>query len=413
MTKVDNSTKGWGNVLKPQGQADTAVVIQPREMKLDELVAVLDKMSDKGSKVVECKDPTFCYELDDGWGDLSSIQEFRFDADRNRYYGHMEGSDFWLDTRVMGKDTIAGATKQMWKQQLADEIGINTEYKLPKPMPVMVTDGTKAVIESVKVTDDYGHLNFTYKGMNTYSDGDTYYEKFDPDLESEYSIEPSVIADISKNVLDTIAKEKNVVKDQDRELRDSLIDTIRKSGVIVETDRGVFNALNPKENISGFTQYNQIYLDPSKGNAAAPIGLYSFLWMDSAREKNPEKWNDIVKMVKTVSGKWNIDGRDPDDNEHARQIIARAVGNRGIERFKGKDLTSTPITGAVDTFDKVVEKILNDLAEGVHPRNIDLDAIGKSQAPAQAVDAEKTLHDNFEELMKESEKEEQSKGIKR
>ena len=44
-------------------------------------------------------------------------------------------------------------------------------------------------------------------------------------------------------------------------------------------------------------------------------------------------------------------------------------------------------------------------------------AIGKEQTPvsqqAPQTDAEKTLHDNFEELMKESEKEEQSRGIKR
>lgn len=44
-------------------------------------------------------------------------------------------------------------------------------------------------------------------------------------------------------------------------------------------------------------------------------------------------------------------------------------------------------------------------------------AIGKEQTPvsqqAPQADAEKTLHDNFEELMKESEKEEQSRGIKR
>ena len=44
-------------------------------------------------------------------------------------------------------------------------------------------------------------------------------------------------------------------------------------------------------------------------------------------------------------------------------------------------------------------------------------AIGKEQTPvsqqAPQTDAEKTLHDNFEELMKESEKEQQSRGIKR
>lgn len=38
MAKIDNSTKGWGNVLKPQDQAETPIVIQSREMKLEEPV---------------------------------------------------------------------------------------------------------------------------------------------------------------------------------------------------------------------------------------------------------------------------------------------------------------------------------------------------------------------------------------
>lgn len=55
MEKIDNSTKGWGNVLKPQDQAETPIVIQSREMKLENPAALKQELD----KIIKQSDNLF------------------------------------------------------------------------------------------------------------------------------------------------------------------------------------------------------------------------------------------------------------------------------------------------------------------------------------------------------------------
>ena len=55
MAKIDNSMKGWGNVLKPQDQAETPIVIQSREMKLENPAALKQELD----KIIKQSDNLF------------------------------------------------------------------------------------------------------------------------------------------------------------------------------------------------------------------------------------------------------------------------------------------------------------------------------------------------------------------
>lgn len=424
MAKVDNSTKGWGNVLKPQGQAETPIVIQPREMKLDELVAVLDKMSGKGEKSVPYDNFISFPDMLADDGTYPTVKEFEFFPDRNAYYAHLEEGDLHMNIRVLDSDGIASVVKNLQKQRLADEIGINTEYKLPEPLKAKFTDSHESIVDSVMITDEYHQLNFTYKGKNIYPDGEVEEVDYDPEMVDGLWIENSVTADVYTGILNDIEKKKNIAVSPEKEMRDKLVDGIRNSGVMVDTN--MERIVRHDHEAAGFTQGSVMYVNPSKATAKDPIILYSFLWMDNLIKNDPEKWQSVVNMVKRDNmTEWDSlhyhhPEMKPDDI--AQQIIAHGCGIRGAEHFLKNGITPvSAAAGAIDTSSKLSDRILNDLAAGLNPnrkdqvlKDIDIPVVERPMTDREAVqeDPQKALHDNFEKLMEESEKQTQNRGLK-
>lgn len=197
MAKIDNSTKGWGNVLKPQSQADSAVVIQPRKMKLDELVTVLDKMSHKGIKPVPYQHGYLSSGFMGRDGVAVSFDKFTYDRDFKTYTAHMEDEGVYVDIRNIGQEGVEVGLMNLKKQQLEKVLGTDNEYKLPHP--VVLTDfygkGTQAVVDSVMLTDEYDDLVLTWQGQYTGTDGKVYKHEFDPD-DDNITNNASVITDL-------------------------------------------------------------------------------------------------------------------------------------------------------------------------------------------------------------------------
>jgi len=230
MAKIDNSTKGWGNVLKPQDQAETPIVIQSREMKPEELVDVLDKLSDNRSKTVECGNFLFCYDII-GHNDpctLSSIDKFEFNDNLNCYFGHIEDTDLWVNTKVMSNASIEVAMKHLKKQQLEEVLGTDNEYKLPHPVviPEIYGKGTQAVVDSVMLTDEYDDLVLTWQGQYTGTDGKVYKHEFDPD-DDNVSNDASMIAGLCDIVIKDIQQKQDMSQSvANKEIQTARIDAL-------------------------------------------------------------------------------------------------------------------------------------------------------------------------------------------
>lgn len=208
MTKVNNSTKGWGNVLKPQGQADTPVVIQPREMKLDELVAVLDKISHKGIMPVPYQHGYLSSGFMGRYGVAVSFDKFTYDRDFKTYTAHMEDEGVYVDIRNIGQEGVEVGLMNLKKQQLEKVLGTDNEYKLPRPVVLIDFNGkgTQAVVDSVMLTNEYDDLVLTWQGQYTGTDGKVYKHEFDPD-DDNISNNASVITDLCDFTIKDIQQE--------------------------------------------------------------------------------------------------------------------------------------------------------------------------------------------------------------
>lgn len=141
-------------------------------------------------------------------------------------------------------------------------------------------------------------------------------------------------------------------------LRDALIDTMRDAGILVGTDTEVGqnvlddvegNAKTSKEKYFrtkdgrayGYTYNGKIYIDPSIATSETPIHEYTHLWAEALRQKDPEKWDSIVEVLKNdknVKPFWDkVSKQYPeltDDNDIAEEVLAQYSGKRGSEQLR-------------------------------------------------------------------------------
>lgn len=106
----------------------------------------------------------------------------------------------------------------------------------------------------------------------------------------------------------------------------------------------------------GFTVNNKIYIDPKIATSETPIHEYSHLWAKAVREGNPEKWDEIKKILlgdKSLSPFINdIRKRYPElesEDDLLDEVLAHYSGKRGAERIRKMAADMAQSSGRADS----------------------------------------------------------------
>lgn len=122
----------------------------------------------------------------------------------------------------------------------------------------------------------------------------------------------------------------------------------------------------------GFVHNGTIYIDPRISTAETPLHEYTHLWAEVLRQRNPEEWKNIVKMMKETPEVWNYVRRVypslTTDNEIADEALAHFSGKRGYERLKAMSAELSEPSSVLDRISSVLEKFWSSVASffGVH-----------------------------------------------
>ena len=282
MAGIFNKLESADRIIKSQGKSGNVEMIKPREMKLDELVAVLDKMSHKGIMPVPYQHGYLSSSFMGRDGVAVSFDKFTFDKDRNTYTAHMEEEGIYVDISSIGQEGVEVGLMNLKKQQLEKLLGTDNEYKLPRPVviPEFYGKGTQAVIESIMLTDEYDDLVLTWQGQYTGTDGKVYKHELDPD-DDNISNGASVIADLCDFTIKDIQHKLDQSPDQTVENENTLnrqeTSEIAESPVTLDGDKlevGMKVIWNDPE--SQYSDPNRIYtIDNINGEVISISDEYS------------------------------------------------------------------------------------------------------------------------------------------
>lgn len=152
---------------------------------------------------------------------------------------------------------------------------------------------------------------------------------------------------------------------------------------------------NGKHQAYGFVHNGTIYIDPRIATVETPIHEYTHLWAEVLRQRNPQEWSNIVRLMKETPEVWNyVKQSYPHlltDDQIADEALAQFSGKRGSERLQaladGKDDADSilgKIFTVLETFWKsvteffsvhytskedVADRVLYDLLSEVNPLN--------------------------------------------
>lgn len=205
---------------------------------------------------------------------------------------------------------------------------------------------------------------------------------------------------------------------------DALADKLRKSGLKVSTDwkeaekilkdlPEKYNHLkNDKDALRGFVYQGAIFLNPKNADESVPIHEYTHVWAEALRQKNPEEWKHIVKLLKNETVLWeDVKANYPHlttEDEVADEVLATYSGNYGMEKLgqyykegqkpqsafedlrKALEIFWKEVSKFFkchfDTKESIADRVLYDLLSGVNPeRYIDENTVTLSdQGPQTA-----------------------------
>ena len=151
---------------------------------------------------------------------------------------------------------------------------------------------------------------------------------------------------------------KQQKKAADVEAGGAVVDQLKNMGVDVNTDineyrktlsdakkdnsdAGKIKYLKTSDGTTyGFTYRGKINLDPRKIDSELPLHEYGHLWGEAIRLINPEKWQQVVDVLKSDADTWEfLKSRRPDlktDDEIADEMIAEFSGKNGEEKLKAE-----------------------------------------------------------------------------
>lgn len=145
--------------------------------------------------------------------------------------------------------------------------------------------------------------------------------------------------------------------------------------------------------IAGFTFKGTIYIDPRIATAETPLHEYTHLWAEVLRQRNPQEWQNIVRMMKDTPEVWNYVIQNyphlKTDDQIADEALAQFSGKRGYKRLqelvdgkqdadtilgKMRDILAKSCNSIVEFFgihysnkEDVADRILFDLLNEVNP----------------------------------------------
>lgn len=181
------------------------------------------------------------------------------------------------------------------------------------------------------------------------------------------------------------------------------------NGNDIETTRPKF-FLTPDGEAYGFTVDGKIYVDPRIATTETPIHEYGHLWTTAVKASDPEKWSNIVDVMKASTAWDEAKKLYPElksDDDIADEAVSMYSGKRGAERLRrmqeeiakgdGSATEKAKAIGAINklrqvlsdfwksiakTFgfskeyknaDEIADAIMSDLLEGVDPRKVATD----------------------------------------
>lgn len=160
---------------------------------------------------------------------------------------------------------------------------------------------------------------------------------------------------------------------QEKVLRDAVVDHLRQAGIEVSTDwkegQRILDDYNSRMAVEdpeavvkpqktdepmlfktkdghayGYTYKGKIYLDPRIAMSETPVHEYGHLWAEMKRQTSPEEWDDIkrvmltdklvqpiIERVKRDYPELSKEGREDDFVE---EVITQFSGKRGAERLR-------------------------------------------------------------------------------
>ena len=179
----------------------------------------------------------------------------------------------------------------------------------------------------------------------------------------------------------------------------------------------------------GFVHNGTIYIDPRIATAETPLHEYTHLWAEVLRQRNPQEWANIVRMMKDTPELWSYVKQNyphlRTDDQIADEALAQFSGKRGYKKLQdfvdGKQ-NATTIFGkimevlgrfwdSVSSFfgihyankEEVADRVLFDLLNEVNPLDYRLTApVVNIENPAVVNDnpfarvaADRAFFDNF------------------
>ena len=179
----------------------------------------------------------------------------------------------------------------------------------------------------------------------------------------------------------------------------------------------------------GFVHNGTIYIDPRIATAETPLHEYTHLWAEVLRQRNPQEWANIVRMMKDTPELWSYVKQNyphlRTDDQIADEALAQFSGKHGYKKLQdfvdGKQ-NATTIFGkimevlgrfwdSVSSFfgihyankEEVADRVLFDLLNEVNPLDYRLTApVVNIENPAVVNDnpfarvaADRAFFDNF------------------
>ena len=260
MAGIFNKLESADRIIKSQGQSGNVEMIKPREMKMEELIATLDKMSHKGIMPVPYRHGFLSSSFMGRDGVAVGFDKFTFDRDRNTYTAHMEEEGIYVDISSIGQEGV--------------------EVAHPIVLPDFYHKGSQTVVDSVMLTDEYSDLVLTYHGQDIFTDGKVEIHELDPD-EDNISFNASSLVDLCDYVMKDIQQQLDQSQNQTVENENTLnrqeTSEIAESPVTLDGDKlevGMKVIWNDPE--SQYSDPNRIYtIDNINGEVISISDEYS------------------------------------------------------------------------------------------------------------------------------------------
>ena len=179
----------------------------------------------------------------------------------------------------------------------------------------------------------------------------------------------------------------------------------------------------------GFVYNGTIYIDPRIATAETPLHEYTHLWAEVLRQRNPQEWQNIVRMMKDTPEVWNYVIQNyphlKTDDQIADETLAQFSGKRGYRKLQelvdGKQDADTIIGKMMEALAKfwnhvaeffgihytnkeeVADRILYDLLNEVNPLDYRITAPAVNvenpavlgENPFARIAADKAFYENF------------------